>query len=262
MESLEQELLTAVAPLGISLHAGQLAQLQRYAEELERWNQHTNLTAISGFVAIYQRHFLDSLSLAPYLGEQPDSLIDIGSGAGFPGLPLKILRPAMQVTLADSVGKKTAFLRHVVATLGLQGVRVLTERAEELGRRAAERERYTLVTARAVAELRVLLEYGLPLVRVGGRMLAQKGAAITDEVAAAAYASGELGGGAPEVIAVQLPGLEPRTIVQVLKLRSTDPRYPRPSVCLRAGRCRLRSLLKLFPETVRIACGCGSSVLE
>lgn len=224
----EQLLNETCAAWGLPLGEDQLAQLRVYADELAAWNAHTNLTAITDREGIYVRHFLDSLALARHWGDAPDSLVDLGTGAGFPGLPLKLLRPELALTLVDSIGKKTAFLSHMVSRLGLTGVRVITGRAEELGRSRAEREAHTVVTARAVADLRVLAEYGLPLLRVGGRLLAPKGAAADAEAAAADRAIRLLGGELVVVAPVALPGVEPRALVVIRKVAPTDPRYPRP----------------------------------
>ncbi len=220
-------LIQTCAAWGIALSPQQLAQLRSYAQELRSWNERLNLTAISDLAAIYRLHFLDSLSLARFWGDGPRSLVDIGSGAGFPGLPLKILRPELQLTLVESVGKKAEFLRHMAGELGLSGLRVLVARAEDVGRDRAEREAHDLVTARAVAELRVLVEYALPLLEVGGRLLAPKGAAAPGEVAAAARAVELLGGAPAAVEPVELPGLDSRVVVIITKLRPSDPRYPR-----------------------------------
>jgi 16S rRNA (guanine527-N7)-methyltransferase len=227
-DTAEQLLATTSAAWGLPLSADQLAAFRVYADELAAWNAHTNLTAITDREGVYVRHFLDSLALAPFLGEVPDSLVDLGTGAGFPGLPLKFLLPNLAVTLVDSVGKKTAFLAYLVARLGLDGVRVLTARAEELGHDPRERERHAVVVARAVADLRVLAEYGLPLLRLGGRLLAPKGASAHEEAAAAGRALALLGGEVAGVEPVELPGLEPRALVVIRKVAPTDSRYPRP----------------------------------
>jgi 16S rRNA (guanine527-N7)-methyltransferase len=219
-------LQSTAATWGLELTPTQLDQFAHYGEELRRWNERVNLTAIRDPEQIVVRHFLDSLACATAWGHPPDSLIDIGSGAGFPGLPLKILRPELQLTLVESVAKKAAFLNHMAAELGFQ-VTVLTERAETLGRDPRHRAQYDLVTARAVAELRVLAEYCLPLCRLGGRMLAPKGGAVGDEVAAARHAITLLGGNRPVVLPVTLPGLDPRTIVVVEKRAATPAAYPR-----------------------------------
>ncbi len=224
----EDLLVRRSAAWGFTLSATQLEQFALYAAELVRWNEQTNLTAITDRQAIYVRHFLDSLLLARYWGPQPHSLIDLGSGAGFPGLPLKILCPELELLLVESVGKKTAFLHHLIAQLRLTGVRALTTRAETIGRDPNERERYTVVTARAVADLRVLAEYGLPLLQLGGRLLAPKGSTAHAEAAAAATALTALGGELLTIHPVELPGVEPRALVVIGKVAPTSMRYPRP----------------------------------
>lgn len=224
----EQVLVQHAAQWGLPVSDAVLAQLRIYADALLHYNEHTNVTAITDLMGVYVRHFLDSVALAPYLGTPEGALIDLGTGAGFPGVPLKLLYPGLRLSLVDSVGKKTAFLAQLVDLLGLTQVRVITDRAETLGRARAEREQYDLVTARAMAELRVLLEYGLPLLRVGGRMLAPKGAAIAGEVAAASHALRQLGGRVDEIVPILLPGLEPRSLVVITKIAPTAARYPRP----------------------------------
>lgn len=224
----EDLLVRTTAAWGFTLSTMQLEQFARYAAELVRWNAQMNLTAIIDRQDIYVRHFLDSLLLARYWGEQPRSLVDLGSGAGFPGLPLKILCPELELLLVDSVGKKTAFLHHLIAHLHLEGVRILTARAETVGHDPREREHYAVVTARAVADLRVLAEYGLPLLHVGGLLLAPKGAMADAEVAAALPALANLGGELLAIHPVELPGVEPRTLVVIRKVTPTSGRYPRP----------------------------------
>jgi 16S rRNA (guanine527-N7)-methyltransferase len=220
-------LAETAAAWGLSLDARQLDQFASYSDELRRWNARVNLTAIADEREIATRHFLDSLRCALSWGAHPDSLIDIGTGAGFPGLPLKILRPALHLTLVESIEKKAAFLRHVVATLGLGDVEIVVARAESVGRDPAQREQYAIATARAVAELRVLAEYCLPLCRLGGRFLAPKGAQIAGEVERALPAIARLGGGPPTVEAVDIPGLERRSLVIIEKSALTPAQYPR-----------------------------------
>ncbi len=224
----EQVLVATTQAWGLNLNSEQLAQFRCYAEELARYNAHTNLTAIAAPEAIYVRHFLDSLVLACHWGPPPRSLVDLGTGAGFPGLPLKLLCPHLALTLVDSVGKKTAFLQQLVALLGLPNVRILTMRAEQLGHDRHEREQYDLVTARAVAALPVLIEYALPLLRVGGRLLAPRGTTAAAEAATAAGAIALLGARLTSVEAIHLPEVEPRALVLIDKIAPTDPRYPRP----------------------------------
>lgn len=220
------QLISTAAEWGIALDEQQVALFRTYASELERWNTRVNLTAITG-QEIVTRHFLDSLRCALSWGTPPQRMIDIGSGAGFPGIPLKIVHPAAALTLVESIEKKAAFLRHIVALLGLRDVTVVAERAELLGRSPQHRERYQLVTARAVAELRVLAEYCLPLCSRGGRVLAPKGAHPEAELAQAQAAIARLGGRVAAVEPVLLPGVEPRTLVVIDKLSATPPQYPR-----------------------------------
>lgn len=210
-----------------TLSPTQQEQFATYSRELQQWNQRVNLTAITDSEQIKLRHFGDSLTCAQYWGETPHTLIDIGSGAGFPGVPLKIVYPTLCLTLVESVGKKVAFLHHLVAVLGLDQVTVLQARAEEVGRNPQHRAAYDVATARAVAEVRVLAEYALPLLRVGGRMLAPKGGDVAQEVAVAHQALRLLGGKVLAVEPVLLPGLDPRSMVVITKTTATPPRYPR-----------------------------------
>ncbi|MCA9986193.1 MAG: 16S rRNA (guanine(527)-N(7))-methyltransferase RsmG, partial [Anaerolineales bacterium] len=155
-------------------------------------------------------------------------LIDVGTGPGFPGLPLKIIFPSLQLTLVESVAKKARFLEAAVAELGLSDVTVLVERAEAVGQMAAHREQYDWAVARAVAELRVLVEYLLPLCRLEGHMVAMKGAGAETELAAAGTALATLGGGPAQVQAVDLPGLEgDLVLVAIPKVAATPADYPR-----------------------------------
>ena len=220
-------LSTTAARWGLTLDQRRLDQFAAYAAELRRWNERVNLTAITAESEIVARHFLDSLRCALSWGTAPQSLVDVGAGAGFPGLPLKILRPELQLTLVESVEKKAAFLRHIAAALDLSEAEVLVARAEVVGQAPAHRERYDVAVARAVAELRVLSEYCLPLCRVGGRFLAPKGALVEPELRAAQAAMTTLGGRLAALEQVELPGVEPRTLVVVEKIAVTPPQYPR-----------------------------------
>jgi 16S rRNA (guanine527-N7)-methyltransferase len=214
----------------LSLTEAQLHAFDRYSQELIIWNERVNLTSIVEPQEIVVKHFLDSLSVYQALsGLPPDlRLIDVGSGAGFPGLPLKIALPDLRLTLLEATGKKTAFLRHIVQVLALTGVTVLTARAEEAGRRPDQRERYDAAVARAVAPLPVLAEYMLPLVKVGGRVVVQKGQHPAAEIKTAANALGILGGKVSQTLAVTVPGLAAeRHLVVIQKNKATPPQYPR-----------------------------------
>lgn len=225
--------------LGIDLTAGQLSAFETYYAELVAWNKVHHLTAITSYQGVQVKHFLDSLTCVqglvppapsvPTLRPQfpPWRVLDVGSGAGFPGLPLKICFPQFRLTLLESTGKKTAFLNHVVQRLGLTEVSVVTGRAEELAHRSAFREAFDVVLARAVAELAVLAEFCLPFCAVGGTFIAQKKAGIDDEIRAALAALAALGGFLRGQIPVVLPGTEPRQLVVVDKVKATPDLYPR-----------------------------------
>jgi 16S rRNA (guanine527-N7)-methyltransferase len=222
-------LVAGVEALGLKLSESQVGQFARYQLLLLAWNERLNLTAITEPEGVQARLFLDSLSCALAMGDlDGQRVIDVGTGAGFPGLPLKLLYPGMALTLVESVGKKARFLEAVVAELGLDGVKVLVDRAEQVGREEAHRGIYDWAMARAVAAMPVVAEYLMPLCRMGGRMLAQKGAEAGKETADAAGAIEELGGGQAVVQRVVVPGLdEKRFLVVVEKVRETPERYPR-----------------------------------
>ena len=214
---------------GIRLTGRQVAALIKFENELLIWNERFNLTAIRDSEGIHTKHFLDSFSCSlAWKDNPPKRLIDVGTGAGFPGIPLKILYPSMALTLVESVGKKSAFCRHMVEVLKLETVEVLTARAEELGQLPAYRETYDWAVARAVAALPVLAEYLLPLAKVGGRMLAQKGHSGPAEAHTSEQALKLLGGRIRNLLAVTLPGVaEDRYLVVIDKVAATPPQYPR-----------------------------------
>ena len=229
MQSMEQLARRAAELFHIHLTGRQMMSLMTYERELLEWNRKFNLTAIRDAESIRTKHFLDSFSCVLAWGAHPPHrLIDVGTGAGFPGLPLKILYPGMKATLVESVGKKAMFCEHMVRMLGLKGVEVIQARAEQVGCAPEHREQHDWAVARAVANMNVLSEYLLPLVRVGGSMLAQKGESGPAETQAAEKAIHLLGGRLRQVIPVTLPGVaDDRFLILVDKAASTPPKYPR-----------------------------------
>ncbi len=215
--------------LGLNLTGAQIDQYRLYLELLLEWNQRFNLTAVRDPQLIQQRHFLDSLVCSSVTRDlNGQHLIDVGSGAGFPGLPLKILYPEMRLTLVESVGKKATFLETTVQALKLPNVHVLTMRAEALGQKRGHRQAYDWAVARAVARLNVLVEYLLPLVRIGGHFLAQKGQNAAQEMENAEEGIAILGGGAPRLQVLYIPGQEePSNLVLIEKINPTPVKYPR-----------------------------------
>ena len=213
----------------VQLTGGQVTALITYEKELLEWNKKFNLTAIRDVESIRTKHFLDSFScVLAWKAHPPLHLIDVGTGAGFPGIPLKILYPNMKLTLVESVGKKTRFCQHIVNELDLKDVEVIHMRAEDLAQGSNHREKYDWAIARAVAKLNVLSEYLIPLVKRGGRMLAQKGESGPAEAQSAENAMKILGGKLDGLIPVNLPGVvEDRYLIVVEKIAATPPKYPR-----------------------------------
>ena len=211
----------------------QLDNFQAYTKELLAWNRRVNLTAITEPFQVERLHFLDSLTVSLGLPAQVKScgsLCDVGSGAGFPGVPLKIAFPGIKLTVVDSSAKRTGFLERLVSVLGLMDVEVINNRAEDLGRHPEFRERFDVVVSRAVAQTRVLLEYTLPLCRVGDLVIMQKKGDIQEEIDRASGALRELGGGQMKMADVPEEVLEgQRKLAVVKKTSKTPPGYPRRS---------------------------------
>ena len=227
-----EQLIEGARELQIRLTQEQLEALAVYQKALVEWNQRFNLTAITDDEGIQIRHFLDSLSCFQALeaGERfsNKSVIDVGTGAGFPGLPLKVLCPGMRLMLLEATAKKVSFLEHITAHLRLNDVTIEQGRAEECGQSPTHREQYDWALARAVADLPILAEYLLPLVKVGGRVLAQKGESAPAEVQRSEWAIAQLGGRVRRLVPVELRGLaETRYLIILDKVAATPPQYPR-----------------------------------
>jgi 16S rRNA (guanine527-N7)-methyltransferase len=211
------------------LVSGQQVQLfLRYRQELIEWNGRFNLTAITDPAEILFKHFLDSASILAVYDKPRARVLDIGTGAGFPGLPLKILRPQWRIVLLEATGKKVTFLRHIIQTLELSEIEAVQGRAEELAHQQTYRASFDLVTARAVASLPVLLEYAAPFCRVGGQIILPKKGDVSEELAQGKLAARHLGVVLRTDESVRLPGLEDdrRLFVwqQVKKCPETFPR--------------------------------------
>ena len=224
----KEELAKAAAEYGINLSATQMEQYNRYFELLVEWNEKINLTAITEPKEVAIKHMIDSITAYDEkLFKDGTTVIDVGTGAGFPGLPLKIFCPEIKLTLMDSLNKRVKFLQTVVEELGLQDVKCVHGRAEEAARKEF-REDFDIAVSRAVARLPVLAEYCLPFVRVGGAFFAWKGMQYQEEAEEAKKAVVLLGGSGIEIKRVHLPGMEDvRAILCIQKTKPTPKAYPR-----------------------------------
>jgi len=216
--------------LGIDLSGRQLGQFENYYRELVEWNYKINLTRITDYDEVQVKHFLDSLSIAPYMETERSGLrvIDVGSGAGLPGIPLKIARPDIKLTLLEATTKKVGFLRHLIDRLELSDVDAVTGRAEEIAHKDEYREQYDLAVSRAVAELPVACELTLAFCATGGKFIAQKKGDIEQEISQSVRAIIEMGGELREVKPVEIEGLkDDRKLVIIEKVKATPEKYPR-----------------------------------
>ena len=224
-------LIAAAATVGVTLTPETAEKFDTYAARLVEWNERINLTALTDPRAIVWKHFADSLSAAPFLPQTPFSLIDVGTGAGFPGVPLALLRGDMSLTLLDSLQKRLTFLDALCRELDVP-VTLMHARAEDGGHDPALRERFDVATARAVANLPVLCEYCLPFVKVGGRFLGMKGPGGEAEADAAKTALSRLGGNLTDIRTLTLDtDGDPfeRTLIFIDKIAETPRAYPRPA---------------------------------
>lgn len=227
-----ERLIHGARQLGFTLTAKQVEQFQLYYQELVNWNRKVNLTAITDYEEVQLKHFLDSLTMVLALKDEAWAkedflLLDVGTGAGIPGVPLKILFPEVRLVLLDSVAKKTVFLQHLVKCLSLEHVEVLTGRAEDMAHKENYREHFHLVVSRAAGKLSMVAELTLPFCREGGLFIAPKKGRIEEELSQAARAIDILGGRLKEIKEIELEGLESRFLVVVSKVSSTPQCYPR-----------------------------------
>jgi 16S rRNA (guanine527-N7)-methyltransferase len=234
-------LLAVQEYVNITLTPKQLSNLAIYELALVEWNTRINLTAVDEPEMIRTKHFLDSLTCYQVMQDTPmERVIDLGTGAGFPGLPLKIIFPRMRLTLVDSVRKKTDFCQYIVDQIGLTEVEIIQDRAENIGQNAAHREKYDWAVARAVAIMPILMEFLLPLAAIGGKVLAMKGENAPAETQNAENAIKVLGGHIQNLMPVSLPGVaDQRYLVVVDKVAATPQKYPR-----RVGAPAKKPLLK------------------
>ncbi|WP_019157220.1 16S rRNA (guanine(527)-N(7))-methyltransferase RsmG [Robertmurraya massiliosenegalensis] len=214
---------------GVTLSSEQLAQYETYYHTLVEWNEKMNLTAITEKEDVYLKHFYDSITASFYYDfNRSTSLCDVGAGAGFPSIPIKIAFPELRITIVDSLNKRITFLEHLAKQLKLDNVRFIHDRAETFGQNKEHRETYDIVTARAVARLSVLSELCLPLTKVGGTFIAMKAASAKEEIDAGKKAIATLGGKIEELHSFQLPIEESeRNIVIIKKEKPTPKKYPR-----------------------------------
>jgi len=211
----------------VQLNKEQLEKFYLYMNLLIEWNEKINLTAIIEPEEIIQKHFVDSLTISKYVGDQ-DSIIDVGTGAGFPGIPLKIAKESTNITLLDALNKRLNFLNEIISQNNLKNIQTIHFRAEEVGKNKKYREKFDIATSRAVAALNILAEYMLPLVKVGGKCICMKGSNLAEEIENSKNAIKILGGEIEKIEEFKLPNSDiNRTIVVIKKVKETPSKYPR-----------------------------------
>ena len=223
-----EEIMTSYAKkINIEFTEEQLEKFYQYMNLLLEWNEKINLTAIVEPKEVILKHFIDSLTINKYLKEN-STLADVGTGAGFPGIPLKILRPDIKITLVDSLNKRINFLNEVIEKLNLEDIETVHSRIEDFGKNKSYREKFGYVTARAVANLAVLSEYLIPIAKIGGKCLCMKGNNVEDEITSAKNAISVLGGKLESVDEFKLPDSDiSRNVIVLSKVKNTPVRFPR-----------------------------------
>lgn len=218
---------TQIQKLGINITNEQAEKFYLYTNMLLEWNEKINLTAITERDEIIQKHFIDSLTINKYVNENA-SVIDVGTGAGFPGIPLKIVRDDINVTLLDALNKRINFLNEIIEQNELTNIETIHARAEEAGKNKNLRESFDIATSRAVAPLNILVEYLLPLVKIGGKCICMKGSNAKEEIENSKNAINILGGKIEKIEELELPNSDiKRTIIVIKKEKSTPSKYPR-----------------------------------
>lgn len=229
MENYNQYFKEMLNKINLVLNDKQINDFYIYMSELLEWNNNINLTAITEENEVIQKHFIDSLTILKYINDD-DKIIDVGTGAGFPGIPLKISNERLDITLLDSLNKRILFLDNVIKKLSLNNIKAIHSRVEDAGGNSLYREKFDIATSRAVAQLNVLLEYLLPLVKVGGKCICMKGGNVDEELSNSTRALEVLGGKIENIESFELPNSNiKRNIIIVKKIKATPKAYPRKS---------------------------------
>lgn len=220
-----EKLISEAKKIGVEINKEQVDQFQTFLDMLQKANAEVNLTAITETNDIILKHFIDSISVLPFIPKTATSVIDVGTGAGFPGIPVKIAKPELEIALLEATTKKASFIEQVIKKLGFYNAKVINSRAEEAGQDLRYREQFDVALARAVAQMRILAEYALPFVKIGGFFIAQKD--VGEDITSAEKAIQTLGGEIQDIVPIKIDGLSERNIVIIRKISPTIDKYPR-----------------------------------